>query len=108
LKNRCIFELSINQKQKIMTLQDLRDNRDEIIAEITFTYGKNRLPIIMKAMVDYINNPHIDSTNVFDYITELVDELGVLDKVEKEEGIAARHYLERVEIERSKRLMSVR
>ena len=56
-----------------MTLQDLKDNRNEIIATINETANASKKAEIMKAMMNLVNGDMADSDNVVDLVAEVVE-----------------------------------
>jgi len=60
-------------KANDMTLQDLKDNREQIIAYIIENYGAESVSEIMNAMVKWLGYKGICSTDVLEYIDEVME-----------------------------------
>lgn len=56
-----------------MTLQDLKDSRNEIIAHIQNKYGSENLKQLMTECVGYIGFNGIRSTDVISYVDEVAE-----------------------------------
>jgi hypothetical protein len=56
-----------------MTIQDLKDNRDLIITTITNEMGERMVKTVMGEMVKMLGYRGINSTNVVDYVFEVIN-----------------------------------
>ena len=89
-----------------MNVQDLKDNRAEIIEIITERVGEEPEAIkeVMTAMVNCLGWNGIESDNVIDFTHEIIDINEFDEKYMMKRGMASMNWLEENTIEREKEL----
>ena len=65
-----------------MTLQDLKNNREIIIENITENYGSENVKAVMNELVKWLGYNKITSSDVISYIQEVVELSEIFDEVE--------------------------
>lgn len=96
----------------MITIENLKENRNEIISEITNILERNNvwttkenIVLVMNKMVGLIGWSGIESTNVIDFVFETIDSTEIIDEMIMKQGRMASRRMEEINIESSRKLM---
>jgi len=87
------------------TLNDLKENRNEIIAYLTDELGNENVKEGMNIIAEMIGFRGYEGLNVIDFCKTAIEDNGIKDRIIMSEGRKARQWLEAHNIEASKQLM---
>lgn len=90
-----------------MTIQDLKNNRTQIIEELNYRFDNNQSFVkeVMQSLVNMIGYRGIKSTDTMSYVEEVISMLDLQSKFDEIGTTEAFRSLEEQNIARSKNLM---
>ena len=87
------------------TMQDLKDNRNEIIEVITDECGSENIKEVMTILAAYIGFNGYFGMTATQFTKAVIKDSGIADKIIFRNGAKAHRRLEEINLEASKRLM---